>query len=184
MNCSLSGIGSILVVFGVLACAQTRNEHNTAQQSAMVEIHLTKHAYIVGEPIQLFLTLRPAGEGIYIANDWGEAGSNIPGFRVSLTSLDGKLAQSCGRKSIATYVADNATPIQELLAEFMYLPSNNFIGWNTSIPCPTTERGKYIVKAFYEPNNPHTLRVAKLRSTRGLMITNRVEAKSVEIEIQ
>jgi len=184
MNLSLSGIGSILVVFGAMAYAQTPSEHGATQQSAIVEIHLSKHAYIAGEDIELFLILRPAGEGIYIANSWGEAGGNIAGFRVSLTTFDGKLAQSCGRGSIADYVADTATPAQRLVAEFMYLPANNFIGWDTSIPCPTTERGKYIVKAFYEPNNPHTLSVAKLPSTQGRVITNRVEAKSVEIEIQ
>jgi hypothetical protein len=171
-------------MFGVMACAQTPNEHGATQQSAIVEIHPSKHAYIAGEDIELVLILRPAGEGIYIANSWGEAGDNMPGFRVSLTTYDGKLAQSCGRGTIADYVADSATPAQWLVAEFMYLPANNFIGFDTSIPWPTTERGKYIVKAFYEPNNPHTLRVAKLPSTQGQVITNRVESKSVEIEIQ
>src|SRR5262249_46458829 len=152
------------------------------QQSAIVEVHLPKHEYIVGEEIGISVILRSAGEGIYIAKGWGEAGGNIPGFRVSLTTLDGKLAQSCGRGSVADYVADTATPAQRLVAEFMYLPANNFIGWETNIPCPTTERGRYIVKALYEPNNPHTLSVAKLTSTHGCVITNTVEAKSVEIE--
>jgi hypothetical protein len=171
-------------MFGVMACAQTPNKLGASQQSAIVEIHLTKHAYIAGEDIELFLTLRPAGEGIYIANNWGEAGGNIPGFYVSLTTVDGKPAQSCGSGSIADYVADTATPAQWLVAEFMYLPANDFIGWDTSIRCPPTERRKYIVKASYEPNNPHTLSVAKLPSTQGRVITKRVEAKSVEIEIQ
>ena len=184
MNRLLSGIGFILVVFGVMACAQTPNEHGATQQSAIVEIHLSKHAYIAGEDIELFLILRPAGEGIYIANTWGAAGGNIPGFSVSLRTVDGKSAVSCGSGSIADYVADTATPAQWLVAYVMYLPANNFIGWDASIQCPPTERGKYTVKAFYEPNNPHTLSVAKLPSTQGRVITNRVEAKSVEIEIQ
>jgi len=184
MSRSLFAIGSIFVVFGVMASAQTRNKHGTNEQRATVEVHLAKHEYIVGEEIVLSLILRPTGEGIYIADNWGEAGENIPGFRVRLTTVDGKLAQSCGRGSVAEYVADTATPAQHLVAEFLYLPANNFIGWETNIPCPTTERGTYLVKAFYEPNNPHTLSVAKLTSTHGRVITNAVEAKAVEIKIQ
>lgn len=184
LNRLLSGLGSIPVVFGVVAYAQTPNEHSATQQSAIVEIHLSKQAYSAGEDIELFVTLRPAGEGVYIANNWGAAGGNIPGFSVSLTTVDGKPAQSCGTGSVADYVGDTATAAQWLVAEFMYLPANNFIGWDTSIRCPPTERGKYIVKAFYEPNNRHTLSVAKLPSTQGRVITNAVEAKSVEIEIQ
>jgi hypothetical protein len=184
MNRSVSGIGSILVLLGVLAYGQSPHEHGTAQQSAIVEIHLSKHAYIPGEDIELFLILKPAGDGIYIANSWGESGENIPGFRVSLTTFDGKPAQSCGHGSVADYVADTATPAQWLASEFMYLPAGRFIGWETALPCPTAVRGKYIVRVFYEPNNPHTLRVAKLPQAQGQVITNVVEAKSVEIEIQ
>jgi hypothetical protein len=184
MNRSLSGLGSILVVFGVIAYAQTPNEHGSTQQSAIVEIHLSKRAYSAGEGIELFLTLRPVGEGIYIAHNWGASGGNIPGFSVSLWSVDGKPAQTCGSGSVADYVADTATPAQWLMTEFMYLPANNFIGWDTGISCPRTERGKYIVKASYALNNPHTLSVAKLPSTQGRVITNVVEAQSVEIEIQ
>jgi hypothetical protein len=136
--CSMSrllfGIGSILVVLGVMASAQSRNEPSPNPLRAIVEIHLTKHEYIVGEEIVLSLILRPTGEGIYIANSWGEAGENIPGFRISLMTVDGKLAQSCGRGSVADYFADAATPAQQLVAEFMYLPANNFIGWETDVP--------------------------------------------------
>jgi hypothetical protein len=72
MSRALFGIGSILVVLGVMASAQSRNEPSPNQLRAIVEIHLTKHEYIVGEEIVLSLILRPTGEGIYIANSWGE----------------------------------------------------------------------------------------------------------------
>lgn len=108
----------------------------------------------------------------------------MAGFSAILTTLDGKPAQTCGHGAIADYIADDATPNQHLITEFMYLPHNTFIGWNTSIYCAPTHPGRYVVEASYEPNNPHTSQVATLSSTEGHVITNRAEAQPVEIEIQ
>jgi hypothetical protein len=184
MKRSSSSIAASFALFVLVVYAQAPNERSTGPHSAIVEIHLNKHAYTPGEEINVSLILKPAGDGIYIDKTWGEAGGNIPGFRISMTTVDGRPAQGCGSGSVADYVADTTTPSQWLDSEFLYLPAGRFIGWETSVQCPPTEQGKYLLKALYEPNNRHTLRVAALPQAQARVLTNTVESQAVEVEIQ
>jgi hypothetical protein len=184
MKRSLSSIAATFALFVFVVYGQVPNERSTVPHNAIVEIHLDKHAYTPGEEINVSLILKPAGDGIYIDKIWGEAGGNIPGFRISMTTVAGRNVQRCGSGSVADYVADTTTPSQWLDSEFMYLPAGRFIGWETSVRCPPTEQGKYLLKARYEPNNHHTLGVATLPQAQGRVLTNTVESQPVEVEIQ
>jgi hypothetical protein len=184
MKRSLSLIAASFALFVLVVYGQSPNERKAAPNSAVVEIHLNKHAYTPGEEIEVSVILKPMGDGIYIDKTWGEAVGDIPGFWISLTTVDGKAAQSCGSGSDIYYAADTRTPSQWLDLEFMYLPAGRFIGWETSVRCPPTEQGKYRLQAFYEPNNPHTLRVAELPQAQGRVLTNKVASQPVEVEVQ
>lgn len=184
MKRSVISIAASFALFGLVVYGQSPNESSTRPHSAIVEIHLSKRAYAPGEEIELSLILKPVRDGIYIAKSWGETGGNIPGFRINLTTVEGRPAQSCGSGSVADYAADARTPSQLLDSEFMYLPAGRFIGWQTSVRCPPTKQGKYRLQALYEPNNPYTLRVATLPQAQGRVLTNTIESQPIEVEIQ
>ena len=119
-----------------------------------------------------------------MARHWGEAGGRVPASALWLTTLNGKFAQTCGRGIFADYFYPLPSPKTWFLTRFVYLAAGQFIGWETALRCPATEAGVYRIEAGYEPNEPQTDAVARLPEANGLVLTKRVEASPVTIEIK
>ena len=149
---------------------------------AVASIHVAKHKFKSGEDIDVTLLLEAGPQGVYVAKNWGGAGGGIPGFFLLLESRYGRAGQTCG-------VAGEALPIAEpdaakiLDRNFIFLGSGQIIGWRTKILCPTHRRGKYWIRATYNPGLHSTNRVAELPETRGLVLAKPVDAKPEEISI-
>jgi hypothetical protein len=153
---------------------------------ATLKIEPKKHVYKRGENIGLSVILQPRGDGIYIAKEWGHAGGYIPGFWVTLKTLDGKTLETSAEicEGVADAYSEHLPPAEERLrTEFLYLPKGNFLGWETSIECLPKQPGRYWLEASYAPNVQQIESVARLPETKGLVRVDVVEAEPVEIVI-
>jgi len=80
-------------------CQNDKADTSSKEELARVVIRMDKRTFKPNESIPVYVDLEAQGEGVYIAREWGEAGSNIPGFWFSLKTEDGRPAQSCGTGS-------------------------------------------------------------------------------------
>lgn len=149
---------------------------------AIASIHVDKHAFKSGEDIKLTILLEAGRGGVYIPKWWGESGGGIPGFSVSLTTLTGKSAESCGHAADAwpTHEPDATVALNR---DFIYLPAEHLVGLKTTVDCPTKRPGKYLINVFYSPYHSDADRVAQLPETHGLVLQKGVQAKPVAISI-
>jgi hypothetical protein len=149
---------------------------------AVASIHVDKHRFKSGEDIELTILLEAGPGGVYIPKGWGQSGGGLPGFSVSLATLSGEGAETCGVLGdvLSTHEPD-ATVV--LHRDYTYLPSQLIVGLKIRIVCPTKRRGKYLINAFYSPHNIDEERVAQLPETHGLVLRERVQAKPVAITI-
>lgn len=149
---------------------------------AVATVHVDKHSFKSGERIKLIVLLEAGPGGVYIPKWWGELGGGIPGFSVRLTTLSGRVAETCGN-------AGDALPAHEpdatvvLKRDFIYLPDQHIIGLRTAIGCPTKRPGKYLIEAVYSPYHIDADEVARLPETQGLVLRKWVHAKPVAISI-
>jgi|HubBroStandDraft_6_1064221.scaffolds.fasta_scaffold111461_2 hypothetical protein len=150
---------------------------------AVVSIHVDTHSFKSGEDIEITILLEAGRGGVYIPKEWGHFGGGIPGFSISLTTLSGRPAETCGG------AADRGSRVHELSAkavldrDFIYLPAQHIVGLKTSIGCPTKQRGKYLINASYSPYLVDAESVAQLPETHGLVLKRVVQAKPVTISI-
>jgi hypothetical protein len=149
---------------------------------AVATVHIDKHSFKSGENIKLTVLLEAGPGGVYILKWWGAMGGGVPGFAVSLTTLSGRPAETCG-------LAADARPKHEpdatvvLKRDFIYLPDQHIIGLRTAVVCPTKRPGKYLIEALYSPYHIDADEVARLPQTHGLVLRKVVQAKPVVISI-
>jgi hypothetical protein len=149
---------------------------------AVASIRVDKHSFKSGEDIKLTILLEAGRGGVYIPKSWGELGGGIPGFSVSLTTMSGKQAQTCGSAGDA-WPTHESDPTVALKRDFIYLPAQHIIGLATTLACPTKRPGQYLINAFYSPFHIDSDRIAQLPETHGLVLRKGVQAKPVTISI-
>lgn len=181
-----AGIAFLLVcVFAYTTSAQDSAPPSSTpdlEPIAVASIHLDKHSFKSGERIEVAILLEAGRGGVYVPKWWGEMGGGIPGFSVHLTTLSGKGAETCGSAADAwsTHEPDATVALRR---DFIYLPTQAFIGLKTTIDCPTKRRGKYLIDASYSPYHIDADRIAQLPETHGLVLRKVVRAKPVAISI-
>ena len=145
---------------------------------------MDKRIFKPDESIPIYVDLEAVGEGVYIAEEWGEAGGNIPGFWIILKTEDGRLAQSCSRGSVADYAGPLPPPSEVLKRDFFLLAAGHSIGIGHDLPCVRPTPGRYQIEAGYRPNYPQTVEVARLPEARGLVLDHELNAVPITIEIR
>ena len=156
---------------------------SSKEDLARVVIRMDKRTFKPGESIPVYVDLEARGEGVYIAREWGEAGSNIPGFWISLKTEDGRPAQSCGTGS-ESLPGGLPPPSEVLKKDFFLLAAGHSIGIGHDLPCVQPNSGRYRVEAGYSPNYPQTAKVAQLPEARGLVLDHELDAVPITIEIR
>lgn len=149
-----------------------------------VVIHLEKQIFKPGEGISVHVDLEAGAKGMYVAQGWGKAGDNIPGFSISLITDDGRPAQSCGNESVADHAGPLPPPVETFKKDFVFVAAGQSVGYGETLECVTPLPGKYKVSVKYRPDYPQTLEVAKLPEAHGLVLDHVVEAESISIEIR
>jgi hypothetical protein len=148
----------------------------------VVSIHVDSHSFKSGEDIELTIFLEAGRGGVYIPKEWGRFGGGIPGFAIRLTTLSGRPAETCGGAADRLLVHElSANSLLD--RDFIYLPAQHIVGLKTSIGCPTKQRGKYLIDAFYSPYLVDAESVAQLPETHRLVLKRVVQAKPVAISI-
>jgi len=175
----------LICVFAFTASGQDSVPSQSAldlEPIAVASIHVDKHSFKSGEDIKLTILLEAGSGGVYIPKSWGEMGGGIPGFSVSLTTMSGRPAQTCGTagSAVPTHEPD---PSVALKRDFIYLPAQHIIGLATTLLCPTKQHGQYLINGFYSPFHFDSDRIAQLPETHGLVLRKVVQAKSVKISI-
>jgi|HubBroStandDraft_6_1064221.scaffolds.fasta_scaffold118222_2 hypothetical protein len=176
--------GSFLFVhFGFLPAFAQHAHGPVREVQTKVVIRLEKRSFQLGEGINVHVDLEAGAKGVYVARGWGRAGENIAGFRISLTTEDGRPAQTCGGEAIA----DNAGPppaTETFKKDFVFVAAGQSVGYREALQCVTPLPGKYKVLASYHPDHPQTKTVAQLPEANGLVLDHTVEAEPVPIEIK
>jgi hypothetical protein len=150
---------------------------------AVVSILVVKHNFKSGQDIDVTVLLEAGRGGVYIPRWWGDSGGGIPGFSVSLTTLSGNPAETCGIAADAAWPKPEPDAAVVLKRDFIFLPARHIIGVKTAVGCPTKRRGKYLINAFYSPYHIDAERVAQLPETNGRVLQKGVTAKPVMISI-
>jgi len=148
-----------------------------------VVIRMDKQLFQRGEGINVQVDLEAGAKGMYVAQGWGKAGDNIPGFSISLTTEDGRPAQTCGGESVAEN-AGTLPPADVFKKNFIFVAAGQSVGYKETLQCVTPLPGKYKVLASYHPDYPQTQEVAKLPEARGLVVDHAVDAAPISIEIR
>jgi len=164
-------------------CQNDKVDTSSKEELARVVIRMDKRTFKPDESIPVYVDLEAQGEGVYIAREWGEAGSNIPGFWISLKTEDGRPAQSYGTGSEAL-PAGLPPPSEVLEKEFFLLAAGHSIGIGHDLPCVRPNPGRYRVEASYRSNYPQTAEVARLPQARGLVLDHVLNAVPITIEIR
>jgi hypothetical protein len=149
---------------------------------AVVTIHVAKHSFKVGENIEVTLFLEPGPNGVYVSKEWGQAGGLITGFYANLETVGGRDTQTCGF-AVDGWKPPDPDATNSLERNFIFLRPGQLIAWRTILGCLTHRRGKYRIRASYNPREIDTERVAELPDTKGLVLRQPVEAKRVEVSI-
>lgn len=155
-----------------------------AEATTRVVTHMAKQTFKPGEGISVHVDLEAGAKGMYVAQGWGKAGDNIPGFIISLVTEDGRPAQSCGNESVADYSGQLPSPQETFKKNFVFVAAGQSVGYGETLECVTPLPGKYKVSAKYRPDHPQTPEVAKLPEAHGLVLDHVVEAESISIEIR
>ena len=157
---------------------------STAENVTRAVIYLEKQAFKPGEGIRVHVELEAGAKGVYVAQGWGRAGENIPGFRIDLTTEDGRPAQTCGNES----VADNANPLpppaETFKKSFVFVAAGQSVGYGEALECVSPLPGKYKLQASYHPGHPQTREVAQLPEAHGLVLDQVIAAAPIFIEIR
>ena len=175
--------GVFLFLFGSLL-AGAQHAHGPAPEAqTRIMIHLEKQSFKPGEGINVQVDLEAGAKGMYVARGWGKAGDNIPGFRISLTTEDGRPAQTCGNESVAE-ISGSLPPADVFKKNFVFVAAGQSVGYRETLECVTPLPGEYKVLASYHPDSPQTAEVAKLPEAQGLVLDHIVEAGPISIEIR
>ena len=176
-------VGVLLFHFS-FAVAAAQHAHGPAPEAqTRVVIHLEKQSFKPGEGINVHVDLEAGAKGMYVAQGWGKAGDNIPGFSISLTTEDGRPAQTCGNESVAE-ITGPLPPAEVFKRNFAFVAAGQSVGYGEALECVTPLPGKYKVLASYHPDYPQTPEVAKLPEAHGLVLDHVVDAEPISIEIR
>jgi len=179
-------IASLLIsVFALTASGQNSPPSQFApdfKPLAVASIHVDKHRFKSGEHIGVLILLEAGPGGVYIPKWWGLSGGDVAGFSVSLTTLSGEGAETCG------FAADALPKHQPdarvaLNRDFVYLPDEQVVGLRTSVMCPTKQPGRYLISGRYSPYHIDADDVAQLPETQGRVLREALQAKPVAISI-
>jgi len=177
-------VGVFLFLFSFLP-AFAQHAHGPAPEAqTRVVIHLEKQAFKPGEGINVHVALEAGAKGVYVAQGWGKAGDNIPGFSITLTTQDGRPAQTCGNEAIAENAGPLPPPAEVFKKNFVFMAAGQSVGYRETLECVTPLPGKYKVLVSYHPDYPQTPEVAKLPEAHGLVLDHAVEAEPIFIEIR
>jgi hypothetical protein len=165
--------------------AFAQHMHGPARQAqTKVVIRMEKQLFKRGEGINVHVDLEAGAKGMYVAQGWGKAGDNVPGFSISLTTEDGRPAQTCGGESVAENAGPLPPPADVLKKNFIFVAAGQSVGYKETLACVTPLPGKYKVLASYHPDYPQTPEVAKLPEAHGLVLDHAVDAGPISIEIR
>lgn len=175
----------LICVFACIVSGQESPPSPSAsdlEPMAVASIHVDKHSFKSGEDIELTILLEAGRGGVYIPKWWGPFGGGIPGFSVSLMTLSGKEAETCGMATDAS-ATHEPDPTFVLKRDFIYLPAQHIVGLKMTVLCPTKRRGTYLISGFYSPYHIDAERVGQLPDTHGLVLRKVVQAKPIAISI-
>jgi hypothetical protein len=165
--------------------AFAQHMHGPARQAqTKVVIRMEKQLFKRGEGINVHVDLEAGAKGMYVAQGWGKAGDNVPGFSISLTTEDGRPAQTCGGESVAENAGPLPPPADVFKKNFIFVAAGQSVGYKETLACVTPLPGKYKVLASYHPDYPQTPEVAKLPEAHGLVLDHAVDAGPISIEIR
>jgi len=164
--------------------ASAQHAHAPHAAQTKVVIHVEKQTFRPGEEINVHVDLQAGVKGFYVAQGWGKAGDHIPGFSISLTTEDGRVAQTCGSEAVAENSGPLPPPAEIFKKNFLFVAAGQSVGYQETLECVTPLPGKYKVMASYRPDYPQTPDVAKLPEAHGLVLDHVIEADPISIEIR
>lgn len=164
--------------------AFAQHAHAAREAQTKVVIRMEKQTFRPGEEINVHVDLEAGVKGVYVAQGWGKAGDNIPGFSISLTAEDGRPAQTCGSEAVAGNPATWPPAAEIFKKDFVLVAAGQSVGFKETLGCVTALPGKYKVLASYRPDYPPTREVAQLPEAHGLVLDHVIEAEPISIEIR
>lgn len=177
-------VAVLLLQFSFLPALAQHMHGQQKEAVTTVMMHLEKQSFKPGEGISVHVELEAGAKGVYIAQGWGKAGDNIPGFSISLTAEDGRPAQSCNNEAVAENNGSLPPAAEVFKKNFVFVAAGQSVGYKETLECVTPLPGKYRLQASYHPDHPQTREVAQLPEAHGLVLDHALEAEPISIEIR